>query len=418
MKYTAPRGTFDVLPDASAVWQFIESSARKIFEDANYREIRTPIFESTELFARSIGSTTDIVTKEMYTFQDKKGRSLTLRPEETAPVVRACLENNLIGQDKVTKLYYIGPMFRYERPQAGRFRQFHQVGVEAFGSGDPMLDVEVINLAVSLFGKLGLKDLSVNINSVGCPECRPKFQEELKRYFGSKINEMCEDCKKRLEFNPLRILDCKNEVCQKYIEKAPAPLDYICGKCKTSFEKVTACLKDLKVDFEINNRLVRGLDYYTGTTFEVISGKLGAQNAVCGGGRYDGLVEELGGRSTPAVGFAVGVERIIEILKSLTVKIPSDQLKVFIASMGEEAGKAGLRLLRELRGLGISADMDYIDRGLKAKMKAADRSGAKYVAIIGDEELKKKVVVLKNMKDGTQKEIAVDAVAKELERDR
>jgi len=414
MKYTAPRGTSDILPDASGVWQFVEKTARETFEAANFREIRTPIFESTDLFARSIGSTTDIVTKEMYTFQDRKGRSLTLRPEETAPVVRACVENNLMVPDNVVKLYYIGPMFRYERPQAGRYRQFHQVGVEAFGSDDPSIDAEIIAVAVSLFEKLGLENLRVNINSVGCPDCRPSYLEELKKYFGSKIGEMCDECKKRLEFNPLRILDCKNEACQKYISKAPAPLDYICGKCKADFEKAVKYLKGLKIDFEINNRLVRGLDYYTGTTFEVISGKLGAQNAVCGGGRYDNLVEELGGRKTPAVGFAVGVERIIEILKGSNKLIPSKKLDVFIAAVGEEAMGEGLRLLRELRGLGVSSDMDFIDRSLKAKMKAADRSKAKFTLIIGDEEIKKNAVILRTMEDGSQREVSIDKVAGEL----
>jgi histidyl-tRNA synthetase len=415
MKFTAPRGTFDILPENAPVWQSIEKTAREVFEAYNYKEIRTPIFESTDLFARSIGSTTDIVTKEMYTFLDKKGRSLTLRPEETAPVVRACLENNLLGPDKVVKLYYIGPMFRYERPQAGRFRQFHQVGVEAFGSSDPLLDVEVITLAVSFFEKLGLEKLKVDINSVGCKECRPAFQEELKKYFRTNIKDMCEECQKRLEFNPLRILDCKNEMCQRYILKAPAPLNFICGKCKASFEKIIGYLKETKVNFEINNRLVRGLDYYTNVTFEVISERLGAQNAVCGGGRYDNLVEELGGRSTPAVGFAVGIERVIEILKSFNVSAPSKKLQVFIASIGEQAGTTALKILRDLRNAGISADMDFVDRSLKAKLKAADKSGAKYAVIIGEEEISKDSVIIKKMSDGSQKSVLINALLSSIE---
>ncbi len=414
MKFSVPRGTFDILPDEVSIWQFIETGAREVFESYNYREIRTPIFESTELFARSIGSTTDIVTKEMYTFLDKKGRSLALRPEETAPVVRSCLENNLISPDKVTKLYYIGPMFRYERPQAGRFRQFHQVGVEAFGSADPLLDVEIILLGVGLFEKLGLENLEVDMNSVGCRKCRPAYLEELKKYFKSNIKEMCEDCKKRLEFNPLRILDCKNKSCQNFILKAPASLDFICSECKTKFEKIIGYLKESKVNFGINNRLVRGLDYYTGTTFEVISKKLGAQNAVCGGGRYDNLVEDLGGKPIPAVGFAVGVERTIEILKSFSVKIPATKLKVFIATMGNEAKKKGFEILGKLRKVGIPADMDYLDRSLKVMMKAADKVSARYTIIIGEEELKKKVAILKNMEDGSQREIGLDDVLKEL----
>jgi histidyl-tRNA synthetase len=421
MKYTAPRGTFDILPDQAATWQFIETEARKVFDLYNYKEIRTPIFESTDLFARSIGSTTDIVSKEMYTFQDKKGRSLSLRPEETAPVVRACLENNLIGLDKITKLFYIGPMFRYERPQAGRFRQFHQIGVEAFGSADPLIDAEIIILAVRLFEKLGLEGLEVDINSVGClpageagKDCRPAFLKELKVYFKSNIKNMCDECKKRLEFNPLRILDCKNKVCQKYIQKAPAPLDFICGKCKENFEATVDLLKGAKVNCQINNRLVRGLDYYTGITFEVISKKLGAQNAVCGGGRYNDLVYDLGGKSIPASGFAVGVERVIEVLKGFNVKVPSAPLKVFVATMGDEAKRRGFEIAESLRRAGVSSEMDYIDRSLKAKMKAADKSGAKFTVIIGEDELKKNVVVLRKMEDGSQKEIKAEEVPGEL----
>lgn len=396
------------------MWQFIERTAREVFDSFNYQEIRTPVFESTELFARSIGSTTDIVTKEMYTFLDKKGRSLTLRPEETASVVRACLENNLVSQDKITKLYYIGPMFRYERPQAGRYRQFHQIGVEAFGSDDPMIDAEMILLGVELFKKLGLKDLSVDVNSVGCPECRPAYLEALKKYFSPKIKDMCEDCKKRLEFNPLRILDCKNPTCQKFISGAPAPLDFICTDCKKSFEQTVKFLKNSDVKFEINNRLVRGLDYYTNMTFEVISKQLGAQNAVCGGGRYDNLVQDLGGSSTPAVGFALGIERTIEVLKSFNIKYEAKKLDVFVAAMGEDAEEAGFKILRDLRKTGISGDMDYFDRSLKAKMKAADRARARYTLIIGDEELKKKTVMLRKMEDGSQKEVAVDKIVFEI----
>ena len=414
MKFTVPRGTFDILPEDAPVWQFIERTATQVFRSFNYQEIRTPVFESTELFARSIGSTTDIVTKEMYTFLDKKGRSLTLRPEETASVVRSCLENNLISPDKVTKLYYMGPMFRYERPQAGRYRQFHQIGVEAFGSNDPLVDVEIILLGVEMFKKLGLPELSVDINSVGCPDCRPAYLEALKKYFAPKIKDMCDDCKKRLEFNPLRILDCKNPTCQKAISGAPAPLDYICAKCKGSFEKIIEYLKASGINFNINDRLVRGLDYYTNMTFEVVSKQLGAQNAVCGGGRYDNLVEDLGGRSTPAVGFALGVERVIEVLKSFNIKYEGKKLDVFIAAIGEEAKNEGLRMLRELRGSGVSADMDYMDRSLKAKMKAADRSDARYTVIIGDDELKKKAVILKNMGDGSQKEMAMDKIIFEI----
>ena len=405
MKYSLPRGTKDILPDEIGIWQFIEKTCREIFELYNYAEIRTPIFESTDLFARSIGSTTDIVSKEMYTFQDKKGRSLTLRPEATASVVRACIQNNLIGPDKVTKLYYFGPMFRYERPQAGRYRQFHQAGVEVFGTNDPLADAEVIEMAVKLFESLGLKNLEVDINSVGCKECQPAYRDKLKAYFKDVKKNLCKDCQARLEYNPLRILDCKNNACQKYISKAPASLDSLCRNCKLNFEQVTGYLKGFGIKFVINNRLVRGLDYYTQTTFEVISKKLGAQNAVCGGGRYDNLVEDLGGKITPASGFAIGIERVIEVMKSSNLQSPVPSLQLFITVIGEEAKKKGYELLGKVRSKGIKADMDYMGKALKSQLKTADRLKAKYTYIIGEEELKKGEGLLKNMEDGSQKEV-------------
>ena len=410
MKYRAPRGARDILPGETPLWQVVEKTCRRLFELFNYKEIRTPIFELTELFSRSIGETTDIVSKEMYTFTDRKGRSLTLRPEETAPVVRACLENNLINQDRITKLYYLGPMFRYERPQAGRSRQFHQAGVEVFGSDDPLIDAEVIILAEQIFNRLGLKDLEIDINSVGCKECRPEFTKKLKAYFKENINQMCEDCRKRFEFNPLRILDCKEGPCQKYIESAPAAIDTICKECKKHFEAVIQQLDNLGIKYKINNRLVRGLDYYTRTTFEVVSRQLGAQNAVCGGGRYDALVEELGGKPTPAMGFAIGLDRLIEVIKELVVAGRETKvLDLYIATLGEEARKVGFDILTKIRKAGVSADMDYIGKGLSAQMKAADRNGAKSTLIIGEEELKTGKAILRNMKTAGQEEIACDA---------
>ncbi|MFH1362457.1 MAG: histidine--tRNA ligase, partial [bacterium] len=354
MKYSAARGTKDILPQDVALWQKLEETCRKIFALYNYSEIRTPIFESTELFARSIGKTTDIVSKEMYEFKDKKGRSLTLRPEETAPVVRASLENNLISPDSVTKLYYIGPMFRYERPQAGRQRQFHQAGIEVFGSSDPSLDAEVILLNLELFKGLGIKELEVNLNSVGCPACRPNYQKLLKEHFKENIKKMCQDCQTRFEHNPLRILDCKNLNCQQTIEAAPASINTLCDECLDHFNGLLKYLKLAKVAFKINNRLVRGLDYYTKTTFEIVSGKLGAQNAVCGGGRYDNLVQQLGGKSIPAVGFAVGLERIIELIKNdkLCAEGASafgGKISLYIATLGEQARGIGFDLLAKLR---------------------------------------------------------------------
>jgi len=415
MKYAAARGTKDILPEEASLWQFVEETGREVFELYNYKEIRTPIFESTDLFTRSIGSTTDIVKKEMYTFPDRKGRSLTLRPEETAPVVRAGLENNLISPDQLIKLYYLGPMFRYERPQAGRQRQFHQAGIEAFGSADPMLDAEVIQLSVKLFEKIGLKDLEVDINSVGDKKCQPLYREAIQKYFKENIKHMCDDCKERFELNPLRILDCKEAPCQKYIEKAPAAIDYLCAECKMHFEQVVRWLDGLEIRYRINDRLVRGLDYYTRTAFEVVSKQLGAQNAVCGGGRYDDLVEELGGKPTPAIGFAIGLERVIEIVKQL--QITNYELRIvdlFIATIGDRAREFGFKLLADARNKGISSDMDYLGKSLKAQMKSADRLGAKHVYIIGDEELKKRLAVLKNMKTAEQKEVAFDKLEEEL----
>jgi len=407
MKYAAPRGTKDILPQEAALWQKVENTCREIFALYNYQEIRTPIFESTELFTRSIGQTTDIVSKEMYEFKDRKGRSLTLRPEETAPVVRAALENNLISADQLTKLYYIGPMFRYERPQAGRQRQFHQAGVEVFGSADPMVDAEVVLLNLEILKALGIKDLEVNINSVGCADCRPQFQKKLQAYFKDNLKNLCDDCKRRFEKNPLRILDCKEKDCQKYIEKAPAIVGFLCQDCSGHFKQVNYLLDLAGVKFKDNKRLVRGLDYYTKTTFEIVSGSLGAQNAVSGGGRYDNLVKEFGGKDVPAVGFAVGLERLIELVKSKIQNPKSKQgVIIYIATLGEEAKKAGFDLIQQARAQGISADMDYLAKSLKAQMKTADRLGAKFVYIIGEDELKKKTAVLKNMATGKQEEIS------------
>jgi len=414
MKYSAPRGTKDILPEESQLWQFVEVACRETFELYNYKEIRTPVFESTELFSRSIGESTDIVKKEMYTFPDRKGRSLTLRPEETAPVVRAGIENNLISPDQLTKLYYLGPMFRYERPQAGRQRQFHQAGVEVFGSSDPQLDAEVIQMSVKLFEKLGLKELEVNINSVGDKKCQPVYREAIQRYFKENIKHMCEDCRQRFDQNPLRILDCKEAHCQPYIEKAPAAVDHLCPECKSHFEQLIGWLDKLMIRYRVNDRLVRGLDYYTRTAFEVISKQLGAQNAVCGGGRYDDLVEELGGKSTPAIGFAIGLERVVEIIKNHPITHYSLPITLFIATLGDKAKETGFKLLADIRANGFSADMDYQGRSLKAQMKTADRIKAKYVFIIGDEELAKQSAMLKNMQTAGQQEIAFDKLLEEL----
>ena len=415
MKYTSQRGTRDILPVDMPVWHNLEKNCRKLFELYNYFEIRTPIFESTELFARSIGESSDIVSKEMYTFKDKGDRSITLRPEATAPVVRAAIQNNLIEKDKITKLYYMGPMFRYERPQAGRYRQFYQSGVEVFGSKDPALDAEVISLSVQIMDKLGLSDLSVKINSVGCKSCRPKYMETLKEYFKSNAKNLCEICNNRLETNPLRILDCKDPSCQKHIENAPAIIDFLCEECKTHFEKVIYWLNVLNIKYEINKRLVRGLDYYTKTTFEIVSGKLGAQNAVCGGGRYDNLVVEFGGNDTPAIGFAIGMDRMVEVLKEHGTQSTEHRFRLlYIATLGDAAKKLGVELLLNIRKSGYAAEMDYIGKSLKSQMKEADRIKAKYVLILGEDEIKSGKAMLRNMETAEQGEVLLDKVLEEI----
>jgi len=415
MKYAIPRGTKDILPDEIGLWQQIEATARQIFALYNYKEIRTPIFESTELFTRSIGQTTDIVSKEMYEFKDRKGRSLTLRPEETAPVVRAALENNLISADNVTKLYYIGPMFRYERPQAGRQRQFHQIGVEVFGPRSASLDAEVILLNLEFFKAIGLVDLKINLNSVGCSKCRPKYTKDLQEHFKENIKNMCDDCRTRFEHNPLRILDCKNANCQQTIEAAPASINTLCPECRDHLNELMKFLKIAGVEYVINNRLVRGLDYYTKTTFEITSDSLGAQNAISGGGRYDNLVEQLGGKSIPAVGFAVGLERIVELMtKDETRMMKDGAISLYIAVMGEQGEEKGFELLKEVRSAGIAAEMDYLGKSLKAQLKVADKLGAKYVYIIGEEEINKKSGILKTMATSEQREVKFDLLKEAL----
>jgi histidyl-tRNA synthetase len=415
MKYTSQRGTRDILPEEIKTWQFLEAKARSVFENCDYSEIRTPIFEQTELFARGIGESTDIVGKEMYTFTDKGERSITLRPEETAPVVRAAIENGLIKQGEIVKLYYIGPMFRYERPQAGRSRQFHQAGVEVLGSADPLIDVEVIELGLRYFVEIGLTGLEVDINSVGCPACMPKFKEELKKYFKGESAEICETCRGRIEKNPLRILDCKEPGCQKAIEGAPSSADHLCEECKAHFDKVKTYLNQYGIKYKLNKRLVRGLDYYTKTTFEIISKSLGAQNAVCGGGRYDGLVEELGGKSTPAIGFAIGLDRLVLLLNDQKIDIPkTERLQVYVVTLGDAAKQKGYEVLRSLRNMGISSDMDYMGKSLNSQLKSADKLKARFAIIIGDDELKNNIAIIRSMDDKTQEQAKFEEIARKI----
>lgn len=411
MALKAVRGTRDIALEEAEAWSYIEGLARRILQTYHYREIRTPIFEKTDLFVRSIGETTDIVTKQMYTFLDRKGRSITLRPEGTAPVIRAYLEHGLQREGSLGKLFYIGPFFRSERPQAGRGRQFHQIGAEAIGSSDPALDVECISVLLHLFRDLELGELEVHLNSVGCKLCQPEYKEVLLQYLRGKLISLCSDCRSRLERNPLRTLDCKREGCRSVTGEAPAITEYLCDSCSQHFKEVQAHLDNLEIPYRLDPYLVRGLDYYTRTAFEVTHPKLGAQNALAAGGRFDELIEQMGGSPTPAVGFAAGLERII-LAKGGKLTTPARELIIYLAPDGAEAHRQAVKLLHELRRRGIRSEMDYQRRSLKSQLRLANRLKAKYVAIIGEREVKEKVILLKDMQGGEQEEISLsDLVA-------
>jgi histidyl-tRNA synthetase len=415
MLTTCPRGTKDILPQASGYWRYIETTARDICALYAYQEIRTPIFEHTELFLRGIGETTDVVEKEMYTFEDRGGRSITLRPENTAAVVRSFLENKLYAGVQPSKLFYMGPMFRYDKPQAGRFRQFHQFGIEALGAKGPAIDAEIIMMAVQFLQKLGLNDLTLYINSVGCPKCRPVYREKLQAFLRDKLEGFCGNCKSRFDRNPMRILDCKNEACTKLSIGAPEMLECLCNECTEHFAELKELLTAAKIEYKINPRLVRGLDYYTKTAFEIQYAPLGAQSAVCGGGRYDGLIEECGGPATPGIGYAIGLERVLLALEkqNLLPKV-STSLDVFVASFGQGTQAAAFRLLTELRLAGFTADMDFTARSIKAQMKHANKYPARFVAIIGEDEAAKGQVMLKNMETSEQELVALSEVIKKV----
>ncbi|MGH7147368.1 MAG: histidine--tRNA ligase [Nitrospiraceae bacterium] len=406
------KGVKDILPDEIARWQIIEETARRLSLSYGYQEIRVPVFEVTELFARSIGASTDIVEKEMYTFQDRDGTSLTLRPEATAGVVRAYIEHNLGGSPISQKLFYLGPMFRHERPQAGRLRQFHQYGVEYFGTGSPLADVEVVSLLWRFLSGLGLPDLSLQINSLGDAADRTPYKAALLEFLKKREDRLCQNCRRRMETNPLRVLDCKVPGCQAATEDAPRITDHLSAGSRQHFQEVQAGLHDLGIPLSLSSRLVRGLDYYTQTIFEVTSGRLGAQNAVAAGGRYDGLVEALGGPSTPAVGFAVGLERVALVLPASA--IPPPQRLIFVAAFGQRGVAAGTRVLDELRGLGLRADTDYRASTLKAHLRQADRLGAEYVVIVGDDEVTKGRLLLRNMRTKEQEELSLSTAAATL----
>ena len=415
MLTNAPRGTKDILPDTVGDWNYVEGEIRELCRRFGYSEIRTPIFEHTELFQRGIGEGTDVVDKEMYTFTDRGERSITLRPENTASAVRAYLQNKLYAQSNLVKLLYIGSMFRYDRPQAGRMREFHQFGVEALGEANPAVDAEVILLAMNLLEGLGLKDLELSINSVGCPKCRSKYRTMLQDFFRDKLEDLCEDCRSRFERSPLRILDCKKDSDKPYMADAPKITDCLCEECAEHFAKLKELLTSAGISFTHDPRLVRGLDYYTKTAFEIKYPPLGAQSAVAGGGRYDGLIEEMGGNPTPAVGFATGLERLLLALESQNL-LPEKNRSVdaYVVALGEAAQAEGFKLLNSLRQQGLSAAMDFAGRSMKAQMKQANKLGAKYSVILGEDEIAEGVVMLRSMEDSSQVKVPMNQVAEKI----
>lgn len=405
----AIRGTQDMLPADSHKWQYMEQTALAVAQDFGYREMRVPVFEHTELFHRSVGETTDVVQKEMYTFEDKGGRSITLRPEGTAGMARALLEHGLNNDVLPVKVSYLTTCYRYEKPQAGRLREFHQFGVECFGAAAPTADAEVIALARTVLQSLGVEGVSLHINSIGCPECRARYHEALKAYFESRRDELCETCRGRLERNPMRILDCKSPVCSAIAADAPVMLEYLCDDCRVHFETVKSCLDEAEIGYKIDPHIVRGLDYYTRTVFEFVSDALGAQAVVCGGGRYDGLIEELGGPHLPSLGFAMGLERLLMVMDAKGADFPEpSRCEVYFASMGDAAAKRCFALVSHLREGGVAAQCDTVGRGLKAQMKYADKIGARYTVVVGDNELETGVAGLKDMQTGDTKDIALD----------
>lgn len=414
MAFQKPKGTQDLLPGTVEKWQYIEQTARDLCRRYNYQEIRTPIFEQTELFQRGVGETTDIVEKEMYTFLDKGNRSMTLRPEGTAGVVRAYVENKLFGNPDVTKLYYIGPMFRFERPQAGRYRQLHQFGIEAIGSLDPALDAEVIALGYMFYQELGLRDVVVELNSVGNSASRAAYRDSLQSFLRPMLPTLCEDCQSRFERNPLRILDCK--IDQEKFADAPSILDSLDEECRTHFAAVQDLLSKMGIEYRINHRLVRGLDYYTLTAFEYKAGGIGAIDTIGGGGRYNGLVGQIGGPDQPGVGLGLGLERALLVLEAQGVEVPaSSPLDVYVIGLGEAAERKTAELLFELRSAGIRADRDYQGRKLKAQLKSADRMQARFAAILGEDELAKGEITLKDLSSSEQETVQLEQLTSRLQ---
>ena len=415
MLTNAPKGTKDLLPGQVHKWHYVEGKFADICRRYGFKEIRTPMFEHTEVFARGIGDTTDVVQKEMYTFNDHGNRSITLKPEGTSGAVRAFIEHKQYAEVQPTKYYYNTDCFRYEKPQSGRLRHFHQFGIEVFGTPNMMADAEVICLAHDFLTDLGITEIELRINSVGCPECRKKYREALKAYLLPHYEDLCGTCKERFERNPMRIIDCKSEICQAIVKDAPRMIDYLCDDCRNAFEDLKSNLTAMGIDFTIDPNIVRGLDYYTKTAFEFVTTKIGAQGTVCGGGRYDHLVEELGGPPIPGVGFGLGIERLLLLMEANNAYFPEEnRVDAFIAVMGDAAKAFGLKLARELRAKGITAEMDTLARNIRGQFKYADRLNARYTLVIGDNELEKGVVSLKDMVKSEQREIKIEDIYKEI----
>jgi len=411
LPYQAPAGTQDILPKDQPYWRYVIARMRHIMELYGFQEIDVPIFEDTSLFARSVGEATDIVEKEMYTFKDRGGRSLTLRPEFTAGVMRAYIEHGMRVRPSPVKLYSIGPLFRYERPQAGRYRQFWQLNVETIGEQDPAADLEIMSVAWHIYADLGFGGLSFQLNSTGCPRCKPGYKQTLVAYYQDHLDTICDDCRRRLSTNPLRVLDCKQQPCQPVIAGAPHITDHLCTECANHFDALQSYLDDLDRPYTLNHRLVRGLDYYAKTVFEVWAEGIGAQNAVCGGGRYDGLIELLGGQPTPGIGFATGIERIILTLKEQEIEAPPlPAPQVSVAYLGQETKVAAIRLLDQLRQAGIGAMMAFGDRSLKAQLRQAGKQGTVYALIIGEDELAAGEATIRDMAQRSQEKIALDEI--------
>jgi len=415
MLMQAPKGTHDILPDEIDKWYYVEQKFAEVCQRFGYKEIRLPVFEHTELFQRGVGDTTDIVQKEMYTFEDKGGRSLTLRPEGTAGVVRSYIEHGMASWPQHTKLFYNITAYRYEKMQKGRFREFHQLGVELFGAADPAADAEVISLLVMFFDSLNIKNLTLNLNSIGCPKCRGEYNQRLKAFLADKIDKMCDTCRERINRNPMRILDCKEEGCRYYLKEAPTLLDHVCEDCRNHFEKVTQKLQDIGIHYEIDKGIVRGLDYYNRTVFELVSRNIGTQGTVCGGGRYDGLIELCGGVPTPGIGFAIGVERLLLEMENQGIEIPSKgRPDIYLGPIGEKAEKLCEKLAWNLRAKGITCIKDIMGRSVKAQMKYADKLGARYALIIGDTEVESNKAALRDMTTGEAKDISLDTLTDRL----